>query len=239
MAGRRRQNSDIRKEAVQQAAKNHPPKRQRKPRGTAGVRNRIGVQCGAKKRAGGKCTLAAGWGTSHPGSGACKFHGGAAPNHVKAAAKNELRKLLGVEKEMNPFEAIMWCIRIRAGEVEWLSKKLADLEEKHWVEDTLVGKQFHLYARERQAAMGDLVRFSQIAISMGIAERYVRLAEVYGHTIAKLIEGVLNELGLTEEQRRLAPAAIRKQLLLMEGSNVLQEDIIEGKAKEIPERSAA
>jgi hypothetical protein len=157
------------------------------------------VVCGAKKKVGGHCGMAAGWGTNHPGIGPCKYHGGSMPQHVKAAAKTELRRLLGEEKEMNPFEAIMWCIRIRAGEVEWLGQKLSELETEKWIEDTLVGKQFHLYARERQAAMTDLVRFSQIAISMGIAERYVRLAEVYGHTIAKLIETILNdpEMALT------------------------------------------
>jgi hypothetical protein len=159
-------------------------------------------------------------------------HGGRAPNHVKAAAKNELRKLLGKEKEMNPFEAIMWCIRIRAGEVEWLSQKMSELEEKAWVEETLVGKQFHLYARERQAAMQDLVRFSQIAISMGIAERYVRLAEVYGQTIAKLIEAILGRLELTPDQKAKAPMAIRTELLALKAAET-KIDVIDGEAKEI------
>jgi hypothetical protein len=234
MPGHRRSNKDIREEAVKNAANNHPPKRQRRKRGAAAQANTMGVQCGGKKRGGGRCTLAAGWGTVHPGTGKCKLHGGSAPNHVKAAAKSELRKLLGEEKEMNPFEAIMWCIRIRAGEVEWLSQKVSELQEKAWIEETLVGKQFHLYARERQAAMNDLVRFSQIAINMGIAERYVRLAEVYGHTIAKLIEGVLGRLDLTDAQKAKAPVAIRAELMLMQA-----DEVIDVEAKELPEKTAA
>jgi hypothetical protein len=175
--------------------------------------------------------MAAGWGTNHPGTGKCKWHGGSMPNHVKAAAKDELRKLLGTEKEMNPFEAIMWCIRIRAGEVEWLGQKMAELEKDAWVESTLVGKQFHLYARERQAAMQDLVRFSQIAISMGIAERYVRLSEVYGQTIAKLIEKVVYKLDPSKEQITRLPVAVREALL--EVSSLDHGEIIEGTAKEL------
>jgi hypothetical protein len=228
-----------RRKAAVEAVKNKRPIIPKKDLRTT-RRNALksGNVCDAKKRGGGLCGLAAGWGTDHPGIGKCKFHGGLAPNHVKAAAKTELRRLLGVEKEMNPFEAIMWCIRIRAGEVEWLSQKLGELEEKRWIEDTLVGKQFHLFARERQAAMGDLVRFSQIAISMGIAERYVRLAEVYGHTIAKLIDSVLKdpELGLTPEQLSVAPRVIRRQLLAVKTA---EADIIEGQAKELPKAEAA
>jgi hypothetical protein len=34
-------------------------------------------KCGAKRKSGGKCNQAAGWGTDHPGSGKCKLHGGA------------------------------------------------------------------------------------------------------------------------------------------------------------------
>jgi hypothetical protein len=234
----RRSKADVRKDAFEKAKGKKPiipPKSKRSKK--AERRIKAGV-CGANKRNGGVCQMAAGWGTPHPGIGACKLHGGAAPNHVKAAAKEELRRLLGQEKEINPFEAIMWCIRIRAGEVEWLTEKMADLEKEAWVEETLVGKQFHLYARERQAAMGDLVRFSQIAISMGIAERYVRLAEVYGHTIAKLIEAVLSDpqLGLTAEQKAVAPQVIRRQLVAIKSA---ENDIIEGTVKELPERTAA
>jgi len=206
------------------------------PRGTRSHSKRMGAVCNANKKvrdggekgSRGKCQLAAGFGTNHPGVGRCKYHGGSSPTHVASAAGGEMRKLLGEELELNPFEAIMWCIRIRAGEIKWLSDRMADLDEQSWIEDTLVGKQFHLYARERQHAMNDLTRFSQIAISMGIAERYVRLAETYGQTIAKLIQGILGELNLTEEQQLIAPKAIRKHLLLVEGG----AEIVEGTSRQ-------
>src|SRR5262245_22389217 len=175
-------------------------------RGTKGAANLRGT-CGAKKKGGKRCQMAKGWGTSHPGIGACKYHGGSMPNHVKSAAKEEMRQLLGKEMEINPLDAILWCIRIRAGEVKWLSEKMADLNEKDWIADTLVGKQFHLFAKERQGAMNDLTRYSQIAISLGIAERAVRLAEQYGDMIYRLIDGILNDLNLTEAQRALVPQA--------------------------------
>ena len=39
-----------------------------------------GPKCGRPRRRGaGPCTQAAGWGTDHPGEGACKLHGGCTP----------------------------------------------------------------------------------------------------------------------------------------------------------------
>lgn len=190
-----------------------------KKRGTAAGKGSGAVLCGAKKRQGGKCTLAAGWGTPHPGTGKCKLHGGSVPNHIKAAAKDEYRKLLGVPMEINPLDALIWCIKIRAGEIQWLSTKMAELDSKDWIEDTMIGKQFHLYARERQHAMNDLARYSQMAISLGIADRAVRLAETYGELLARYTRGLLDDLWpyLNEEGREKALHFARQRLIEMDG----------------------
>jgi hypothetical protein len=190
------------------------------PGGTRAQTRKAGATCGATKRSGGKCTLAPGWGTIHPGIGKCKLHGGSVPNHIKAAAKDEHRKLLGHKREIDPHEAIIECIQLRAGEVQWLSEAMADLDKKDWVENTIAGKQFHLYARERQAAMNDLVRFSQIAISLGIAERHIKMVETYGELLAGLLRGVLDDLWphLDADGRAKAPAIVRQRMLALDAS---------------------
>lgn len=171
--------------------------------------------------------MAAGWGTNHPGIGACKLHGGAVPNHVKAAASEEYRKLLGTPIEINPLDALLWCIKIRAGEVKWLSDRMAELEKKDWIEDTMVGKQFHLFARERQHAMADLARYSQMAISLGIADRAVKLAETYAELLAGFVQGMLKEFWphLDAKGRAEAPAIVRRHLIALDGGPpVITED---------------
>jgi hypothetical protein len=185
--------------------------------------------CGVKKRSGGHCNMAAGWGTPHPGIGKCKFHGGSVPSHVKAAAKEEYRLLLGTPMEINPLDAIIWCIKIRAGEVQWLTDRMHDLDEIHWVEDTMVGKQFHLYARERQHAMADLARYSQMAISLGIAERAVKLAETYGEMLANYTKRILEDLWphLDAEGRAKAPTIVRNHLIALDGGRVDEAKMIE------------
>lgn len=42
---------------------------------------------GPRKHGAGPCTQYAGWGTSHPGFGRCKLHGGSNSSHAAAAAK--------------------------------------------------------------------------------------------------------------------------------------------------------
>ena len=205
------------------------PKSKPKAQGTRAQTQKMGAQCGAKKRSGGKCTLAAGWGTNHSGIGKCKLHGGTLPNHVKAAASEEYRRLLGNPIEINPLDALLWCIKIRAGEIQWLSDRMQELDKAAWIEETLVGKQFHLYARERQHAMADLARFSQMAISLGIAERAVKLAETYGELIANYTQGLLQDLWiyLNEEGRAKAPSLVRSRLILLDGGMGEHADVID------------
>ena len=146
------------------------------------------------------------------------------PNHVKAAAKAEHRALLGTPIETTPEEAILRCIQIRSGEVEWLTNRMAELEEKHWIEETMLGKQFHLYARERQAAMRDLAKFGQMAIQMNIEERRVRIAETYGETLAALLRGILDELmpHMDKEGREAAPAIVKRRLIALTSRPALE-----------------
>ena len=191
--------------------------RQKHLSGARAAVRKAGAACGAKKKSGGKCTMAAGWGTSHPGIGKCKLHGGETPTHVKSAAKGELRQLLGRPIEVSPEQAILNCIRIRSGEVEWLSQEMAKLQEGNWVEETMLGKQFHLYARERQAALRDVAKFAQMAIQMNVAERTVRIAETYGESIAMLIKGIVDELmpQMTEEGRQMVPQVVKRHLIAL------------------------
>jgi hypothetical protein len=131
---------------------------------------------------------------------------------------------MGAPLEVNAVEAIIWCIKITAGEVKWLSDRMAELEEEDWFEHSSIGEQLSIYARERIRATERLHKFSRDAIALGIAERAVRLAETYGESIAMLLRNVLQDLKLNKTQQAQAPSIIRKHLLLMEsGKPDLQE----------------
>ena len=189
-------------------------------------------KCGApSRRTGYPCLRKAGWGTTHPGSGKCRYHGGTLPTHRQQAIKQEAIQFMRAPLDINPLEAIIWCIRITAGEVEWLSRKIAEVDEEDWIENTIAGKQLNVFQRSRADAQDRLVRYSKEAISLGLAERAVRMAENFGLALARLLEGIESDMLFTGKQKRLWGQAVRKHLILLQGGRFEQAAIRE----EIPE----
>ena len=67
-----------------------------------------------------------------------------------------------------------------------------------------------LEAKERERC----ANFATKAVAAGLAERQVRLAERQGELLAQVIRGVLDELGLSAEQKQLVPEVVRRHLVL-------------------------
>src|SRR5215218_1931055 len=86
--------------------------------------------CGALKRDGTRCRKPAGAGTSHPKIGACKYHGGASPNHQIAAERKmaEARmRTYGSPIDVEPHVALIEEVRRTAGHVAWLNEVVSEL----------------------------------------------------------------------------------------------------------------
>src|SRR5262245_10258455 len=179
--------------------------------------------CGAINNEGNECRMPAGWGTQHQGTGRCKWHRGGSSGR-KAAISQEASIFMGSPKDMNPIDAITWCIRITAGEVEGLSTQIALVDEVKWVEHTPLGKQMNVLVRARGEAQDRLVKYSKDAISLGLTARAIRLAEQFGATIARLLDGVAHDLGLTKAQQQVWPGIVRKHLILLEGAGVVNHE---------------
>lgn len=144
--------------------------------------------------------------------------------------------LMGAPMDIDPFQALLWCVQIAAGEVEWFNGQIALLDEavvtpiskvetfgmsqdqnghdEPWHKEATTKHRptLHLYIKSRHEAMDRLASYSAMCIKAGIEERQVRIAERYGETIATLLEGVLTELRLTKEQQAKAPDIVRRQL---------------------------
>src|SRR5260221_239026 len=74
------------------------------------------------------CHNPAGWKTTHPGFGRCKFHGGSAPSGIKAAERSMVAETLvtyGGPIDIDPAQALLTEVRRPAGHVEWLRRILA------------------------------------------------------------------------------------------------------------------
>lgn len=174
--------------------------------------------CGATKRNGGTCSQAAGWGTTHPGIGKCKLHGGSTPNHQRSAQMELARRecvRLGVPIDMDPGDAMIGLVREAAGNVEFYRSLVAELpvhpepdtfesddDGGHWKQGKIgiYGRTYHQSGIPTGEAKPHilvvlyneerdrLAAFAQAALKAGVEERRVRLAEADAQ---KLMAGVV------------------------------------------------
>lgn len=189
-------------------------------------------RCGARTRSGNPCTQAAGWGTDHAGHGRCKLHGGNTPTHrsygeklIAAAAA----RTYGLPREVDPRDALLEEVHRTAGAVDWLRGQVEALDPDAvtWgvtEEKTSTGKDgdslthsaavnvwVQLYQQERK----HLVDVSKAAISAGIEERRVKLAEQQGALLAGVIRGILGDLDLTPAQAARVSEVVPRHLRAM------------------------
>lgn len=201
--------------------------------------------CGANTRQSHRpCKHPAGHGTGHVGYGYCKMHGGNTPDHILFAAKLQAAaegraRVMGNPIKIDPFEALLQTIWISAGEVEYCSMRIMELEpsealvafhEQTISQGTVRGErenstatktsttvQLHAWIIARRSALDSLARYSKMAIDAGIAERQVRIAEQVGGMIGRLVQAVLGDLELTPGQQEAAPAIVRRHLTAIAG----------------------
>lgn len=122
----------------------------------------------------------------------------------------------GARLDVNPYTVLLEEVQWRAGHVEWLRSKIQELESA----DQLFGPNRHgelvpvplvqRYDKERFM----LDRAVKLAIDAGIAERYVRLAELHGQVLHQVLQVALNDplVELTQEQRVGVVDAMKRAL---------------------------
>lgn len=183
--------------------------------------------CGARKTKGkGWCGMKAGYKTDHWGFGPCAAHMGATPSVAKSSYKI-MARAMGAPRKIHPAEAMAEQIASTAGLVAWLEQKVGEFRFKEVTkldDDGVETEQFmtpnqHSWFKIYQEERDRLVRFSEIAIRAGLAERSVRLAEQQGAQMVGAINEILAALQLTEDQARLIPHVVPRALraIAMEG----------------------
>ena len=93
--------------------------------------------CGGQRRKGaGPCTRPAGWGTPHPGIGACKLHGGTTPNACIAAERVIARNTAnayGIPRHIDPADGLIEEYWRTAGIVAGLETHVAAIPHNELV----------------------------------------------------------------------------------------------------------
>jgi len=162
------------------------------------------------------------------GQTVCRLHGGKAPQSLAAGERRvksrEAAVLLaryGEPVETDPLQGLLDALWRAAGCVVWLGQELARQQKaeaapiKAVVQRTKFGQDTAALAKLYGEWVDRQAKYAAAAISAGLDERMVHLAESQGKLLADVIEAVLlsDELGLSEGQiatgRRVAAGQLR------------------------------
>lgn len=133
-------------------------------------------------------------------------------------ARREAR-VMGEPLPTSPHEAIVRCIEIASGELEYATLQVAGLEP----DDALIKGRPHAWITVRQAAADRLIMYAQIAAKVGVDERRVQLAERYGQEIADAMRRFALAMGHNPEEQQVRAAI----------GQALRARAVEGSAVEI------
>lgn len=191
-----------------------------------------GKYCGARKTdgSGDHCRHHAGWGIPGVTAGPCKFHGGATPagrTHSARLMAEAAVVTYGLPREIDPHTALLEEIHRTAGHVAYLGRIVADLDQaglKQYASGAPAGSDEYVvwekpavWVELYQAERKHLVGVCKAAVTCGVEERRIELAEQQGRVLADVMRAIFDdpELGLSKVQRAAAPGLVRRHLAVI------------------------
>jgi hypothetical protein len=148
-------------------------------------------------------------------------------------------RFMGVPADVSPEDALANAMRIAAGEVAYCTQQIARLSDDElferptrtvyaempsgsWemvseVRDAEVITRWH---QLRTSAMDRMARYAKMALDVGLEDRQLAIHEKQAAVIARFFEAVMNEVELTDEQRKMLGPTMRRHLELIEGTAI-------------------
>jgi hypothetical protein len=123
---------------------------------------------------------------------------------------------MGDPIDVDPANAMAQQIRATAGHVAWLEGKIGAFRFRELTkldDDGVETEQFmtpnqeswwKIYQEERDR----LIKYAEVALRAGLAERSVRLAERQGQMLSLVVDKILAGLNLSDEQLLLVPDVV-------------------------------
>ena len=190
------------------------------------------TRCGGRKRGtdGGTCQLPAGWGTSHPGIGACKLHAGGTPAHTVHAVRVQAERdvtAFGGRLDITAPEALLELVQTKAAEVAYWDQRVAALDDDQRAgllvakTETGAGPQGFIDTTTRQAgphvyvvmlhkAQDQLAAYSAAAVRAGVDEQLVKVATLQA---AWLVPTILAAITAARANPDTDPQDVARQVI--------------------------
>ena len=194
-------------------------------------------KCGAKLRGHNKpederfgryCDQVAGYGTSHVGHGACKFHGGSTPSSIVAAERvkvkqeaTRLQQLLGTPATMQDPYVELW--KLTAKVVQWMEIAellMSELESADPVTDRAgIEHSKELIVQWERAVIMARDTLVQIA-KLDLSKKLLQIKQDQADIIATAINAMITspELNMTDDQVDLARLIFAKKIEPVKGA---------------------
>ena len=196
--------------------------------------------CGAMTQAGTACKRPAGWGTKTPGTGYCRWHAAEGGNRpiraeiVRTAQGGTViadRPIMGLPIKITPEQAMMRAVWMLAGEVAYMSEKIAELDSPWEMTTVRTGtdddgapittevatNRLHPWIRERRKTLAQWTDAAEKAVKANVMQREAATAETLARVALATVEAVLDRLDLADGQRERVPALIDEVLIAAPG----------------------
>lgn len=165
--------------------------------------------CGArtKRRTGAPCERPAGWGTSHPGVGRCKLHGGSTPHQVAGAVvvleDRRARSILARLEQPEPIDhPVLELLKLAAEASEFQRILRERLNELHSLEttDTLGTERERAVVVLYERALDRNARLLTDMAKLGLQERALRVNEETAGRVMQALVEALRRAGLGQHE---------------------------------------
>lgn len=177
-----------------------------------------GIKGHSKKRQIVECHRGAGQGTDHAGVGLCYMHDGAR-GRGKVQGAILMALAFGDELNCSPWEAMQQQIRLLAGQVAWLQKRVNAAEEAGKDEAIRPGGAGWDWVVLLEARGDRLAKVAKMAIDAGLATRLVQQLELEAEGMYEAATALLDSLGIEGDQREMALAMMTRKLLEIEAAS--------------------
>jgi hypothetical protein len=138
-------------------------------------------------------------------------------------------RFYGVPTDIGAADAILYALRITAGEVEYADAQISRLTEDElferpttthyvvmpdgtgeYVEEKRDSETITRWVYLRQSAVDRMAKYARMAIELGLSEREVAFAKQEAKLIAIYIEAIMDDLELTKDQRSQVGESMRR-----------------------------